>query len=338
MIVSPTASFTEIAKNIDDFVRSDFESFRDGWFHWLLFWTAIVAVGLLFELPEIIHDSVEAIRNLRHIPTPTSEIRPWMKLLVSVGWLLIVVGVMGEFVADSFVSNADGIVATFNENLLADAQRRTGIASERAASAFERATQTEREASQENERAAKALEAAEKARTEAEGFQLKIAQANERAAEANRTAESERLARLQLEKELQPRRLTGNQKEKLRSLVSGDPQQIMFGWCLTGSDDCQDLVNDIGDAFNKAGWKTVFGSSTRNRRGIQVGFVKGSDERLAAHWVAIIRNAISEVGLASEQTWFDPDDRTLVGGFQKNVLYVIVGQKPAIKTTDDNSQ
>jgi len=84
--------------------------------------------------------------------------------------------------------------------------------------------------------------------------------------------------------------------------------------------------------------ETFFGASTRNRRGIQVGFVKGSDDRLAAHWVPIIRNALSEVGLASEQTWFDPGDRTLVGGFEKNILYMIVGQKLAIKTTDDKSQ
>ena len=51
------------------------------------------------------------------------------------------------------------------------------------------------------------------------------------------------------------------------------------------SDDCLDFVNDIGDVFNKAGWKTVFAASTRSKRGISVGFMKGSDERLAAHWV-----------------------------------------------------
>jgi hypothetical protein len=108
----------------------------------------------------------------------------------------------------------------------------------------------------------------------------------------------------------------------------------MFGWCMTGSDDCQDFVNDIGGAFNKAGWKTTFGASTQNKRGIRVGFAKGSDERLVGHWVPKIRNALRDAGLASEQEWFDPDDHTLVGGFQKNTLYLIVGQKPAIKTSD----
>jgi len=258
-MVIPTFATLLTMPSLDDLVRSDFESFRNSCFGWLLFSTGVVAFGLLFELPEIWHDSVSAIRSLRKQPQAKTEIPPWVRLLVSVGWLLIVVGVVGEFVADSFVSRADGIIQTFDETLLADAQRKTSLAGERAAKAFERAAQTEREASQENERAANALEAAEKARQEAEGFQLQIAQANERVAEANRTAESEKLARVELEKQLQPRRLTVKQKDKLRSLLSSDPQQIMFGWCMTGSDDCADLVNDIGDAFNKAGWKHFSG-------------------------------------------------------------------------------
>ena len=106
----------------------------------------------------------------------------------------------------------------------------------------------------------------------------------------------------------------------------------MFGFCETGSDDCQDFVYDIGDAFSKAKWKTLFGASLRNRRGIQVGFMKGSDEALVAHWVPRIRDALSEIGFTSEKEWFDPNDKWLVGGFEKNVLYVIIGQKPAIRS------
>src|SRR5579863_6713027 len=136
-----------IPKGLDDLVRSEFEAFRDGWFNWLLFWTAVVAVGLLFELPEIWHDTVDAIRALVGKPKGP-EIAPWMKLLVSVGWLLIVVGVSGEFVADSLVSKADGIVQTFDEILIADAQRQTELAKIRAGGAYERAAQNEKEAAQ----------------------------------------------------------------------------------------------------------------------------------------------------------------------------------------------
>jgi hypothetical protein len=213
------------------------------------------------------------------------------------GALLVTVGVAGEFVIEYKQNGAE--------------------------SDFSRASAAARD-----ELNAKAAEAG----ATAKNFEAQITAAQRDAAGSKKEAESERLARVQLQKELEPRRLRGTQKEKLRALLSDDPQQIMFGWCITGSDDCQDFVNDIGDAFNKAGWKTTFGASTQNKRGIWVGFMKGSDELSAAHWVPKIRNALGNVGLSGEQTWFDPTDRTLVGGFQKNVLYLIVGQKPAIKT------
>ena len=327
MIVPPTASFTEIAKNIDDLVRADFESFRDSWFNWLLFWTAVVAVGLLFEMPEIIHDSAEVIRDLFHSAKSTSRIAPWMKLLVSAGWLLIVVGVMGEFVADSFVSKADGMVTAFDETLLADTQRRTGLASERSASAFERAAQTEREASQENERAAKALQAAETARKEAEGFQLQIAQANGRAAEATERAEAERLARIELLKELQPRRLSGEQKKQLADILRDDPQPIFIGWCMNGA-DCMDFANDIGDALKQAKWTPTFAARFSSTYGVQVGFSKDSEPSLVARWTEKLRSAFSKIGVDCKIVSFDPADKTIPGGFERNVLYLTIENKP----------
>lgn len=132
-----------IPRGLDDLVRSEFEAFRNGWFNCLLFWTAVVAVGLLFDLPEVWHETVGALGKPRR-----SEIAGWMKLLASVGWLLIILGVSGEFVADSFVSKADGIVQTFDEILIADAQRQTEVAKIRAGNAYERVAQTEKEAAQ----------------------------------------------------------------------------------------------------------------------------------------------------------------------------------------------
>jgi hypothetical protein len=261
MIVPPTASFAEIAKNIDDLVRSDFESFRNIWFNRLLISTGIVAVGLLFELPEIWHESVSAVVP-RH--TQIHEIAPWMKLLVSVGWLLIVIGVVGEFVADSFVSKADGIVTTFNEALLADAQRKTGLANERAASAFERAAQTEREASQENERAAmaeqqaqeeneraaKALGAAETARKEAEGFQLQIAQANERASSAEQRANE---AELELARIKTPRSLI-HVPELISALEPFRGTEYVFVSVFQDEESIY-FLRAIDDVLQKAGWE-----------------------------------------------------------------------------------
>ncbi len=251
-----------VVKGLDNLVRSDFEAFRNIWFNRLLISTAVVALGLLFELPEIIHDSVEAIRKLRQSHKPTPQIRPWVKLFVSVGWLLIVVGVGGEFVADSFVSKADGIVQTFDETLIADAQRQTGLASERAARAFERAAKTEREASQENDRAAnaekqaqqenaraaKALEAAEMARKEAEGFQLQIAQANERAASAEQRANE---AELELARINTPRSLT-NEPTLIAALLPFKGTEYTLNVFM--DDESIQFTKVVARSLEAAGW------------------------------------------------------------------------------------
>jgi len=118
---------------IDDLIRSGFEAYRESWFNWLLVSTGLVVVGLLFEAPEIWHESVNAMMALLHSRRPERHASAWVKLAGTVGWILIVVGVSGEFVAESFVSRADGFVQKFDEILLAEAQTKAGSANERAA-------------------------------------------------------------------------------------------------------------------------------------------------------------------------------------------------------------
>lgn len=316
-------------------VRTHLKSLRDWNFDCLLVCTFIVAAGLLMELPEIVQDMCEIhgrrSRELKYWLTPSIDRREypkhdWVKKWAALGWVLIVLGVTGEGVFEAYVSKYDSALSNITDTVVAEAQKESANA-EATAKGFDA-------------RIAESDAKAKSAEATAKQFEAQIAGAQPDAAESKKEAESERLERVKLQKQLEPRRLTGEQKEKLRSLLSDVPQQIMFGWCMTGSDDCQDFVNDIGDAFNKAGWKTWFAASTEYKRGIRVGFMKGSDDKLVAHWVPKIRNALAEVGVSSEQTSFDPNDRTLVGGFQKNVLYLIVGQKPAIKaaTANDSNQ
>jgi hypothetical protein len=127
-----------------------------------------------------------------------------VKLLAFIGWVLIVGGVAGEYVADSFLSRADGYVQTFDEILLKEATRQSSSANAKSTMAYARAAETEKQAAQENSRAAEALESAEIARKNAEGFSLQIAQANERAANAEaRAAEAElELARIKTPRSL----------------------------------------------------------------------------------------------------------------------------------------
>jgi hypothetical protein len=55
------------------------------------------------------------------------------------------VGVAGEGIAESLVSRADGIVQTFNDILVGEAQKESGTAIGRAAMSFERAEKAENE-------------------------------------------------------------------------------------------------------------------------------------------------------------------------------------------------
>jgi len=132
----PPIPAPDTLKGIDDLIRSGFEAYRELWFSRFLISTGMVIVGLLFEAPEIKHETVKAVSELFHFCKPERPISAWTKLAGTVGWLLIIVGVTGELVAEGFHSRADGFVQKFDEILLADAQTKTGVAFERAAAAY----------------------------------------------------------------------------------------------------------------------------------------------------------------------------------------------------------
>jgi hypothetical protein len=125
-------------RSLDELVRSDFQSLRDSYFTWLLICTGIVVVGVVLEeLGEL-----EAIA------------KPWGKRLARIGWLLIIVGVIGEGVFEGFVSKADGLTQTFNDILLGDAQKEAAFAIERAANANRQAETARQETARVKARAA----------------------------------------------------------------------------------------------------------------------------------------------------------------------------------------
>lgn len=145
----PPIPTPDTLKGVDDFIRSSLEAFSGSWFDWLLIATGVVVIGLLFEAPEIWHETVQAIRGLFHSSESERRTPAWMKLAGTVGWVLIVVGVAGEFVAESFVSKADGLVRQFDEILLSEAQKEAGAAIERASANEKEAARLGKEAEDE---------------------------------------------------------------------------------------------------------------------------------------------------------------------------------------------
>jgi hypothetical protein len=293
-----------------DPVRLSLEAESAKWFCWLLISGAVVALGCVLEVWETYVSLVGWWRKRKDRPHEENE-TSWRIPLSALGLFFVIVGVIGETIFEGLVSNTDTAIRTHESEVLSSAETKAAAADQEAGDADERAGKFEKDAAQLKDEAA---------------------QANRRAAEANRTAENERLSRVKLQKELQPRRLTGRQKEELAAALGSEPQPIVIGFC--GFDgECIDFANDIGDGFKKAHWTPTFIVRTIPPSGIEVGFMKGSDPLLVKLWVDKVRLALATAGLSSEQTWFDLGDQTLAGGFQRNVLYVIVGPRPAPKAS-----
>lgn len=147
----PPIPIPDTLRGLDDLIRADLEAYRDFWFHQLLLATLLVVVGLVLEGPELWYEITSIIRQWCSMPkfsTPEKHAPNWVKLLAFIGWLLIVGGVAGEYVADSFLSKADGYVEQFDEILLKEATRQSSSANAKSAMAYARAAETERGAAQ----------------------------------------------------------------------------------------------------------------------------------------------------------------------------------------------
>jgi hypothetical protein len=132
---------------------------------------------------------------------------------------------------------------------------------------------------------------------------------------------------------MQPRRLTGAQKEKLTNLLQNEPKAI-FILTMGYDDETADLANDIGEALNKAGWKTFFSARFSFEHGIEVGTSRESDMAVLMPAIEELKSALSAVGLSSRTTMFDPNDQHLAGRFEKNVLCLVIDHKPVIKAPE----
>lgn len=260
MLLPPPILRPDALKSIDTLIRADFIAYRETCFNWLLAATGLVVAGLALEGPELWHEITSINRHWRfrrrfHFSLPEEHAPNWATLLAFVGWLLIVVGVAGEYVADSFVSRADGYVQTFDEILLTETQNRTALASERASAAYERASENEgetaatlRQAEQERADAAKSLAAAESATKEAKGYSLQIAQANERAANAEKRAAE---AELELARIKSPRSLT-HVPELIAALELFKGTEYRLN--VFQDDESIQFTKIVDDALNRAGW------------------------------------------------------------------------------------
>jgi hypothetical protein len=154
-----------------------------------------------------------------------------------------------------------------------------------------------------------------------------IARANAIAAEADRKAEEERVARLKLEKELAPRRLSGEQRERLVGELHqyGGSNVAIVSPLL--DPEATDFADDLEAAFRVAGWHTArIKNHMTADRGLAVGSV-GIAHRKA---VVAVRKALSSADVAHKETKVKLGDNTMAPSPEPNVVYLLVRHKPEV--------
>jgi len=147
-----------LLESLDDLCRSDLQDNRHCFWIWLLISTAVVALGVMLEGPELLRAAKEEINRFRFkhnakvifnpltgLPIVARHLR-WGMLLEVAGWLLIGVGVVGEFGFEIGVSNYDALIQSFDSAIIAEARIEAVEAEQKAADANDRAAKNEREA------------------------------------------------------------------------------------------------------------------------------------------------------------------------------------------------
>jgi hypothetical protein len=182
-----------------DSLRGDIESIRFRFFVLLLACTAIVAVGVVME------EVVEHLGNENHAWIVKPE---WHHMLARIGWVLVVIGVIGEGIFEGATSSVDNILQDFNNTLLAIATEQAGSASKSAKTARDEAKDAKASAGAAGMSAAKAQDKADVIGRKADELREKSVELAARLA-ATESAESAELKKeLELENSLAPRRIS----------------------------------------------------------------------------------------------------------------------------------
>lgn len=107
----------------DKATRLRLEGVRIHDFHLLLAMTALVAIGVVMEGPEIVHEARKAWDQCRGRKARHRSATPWITLIGAVGWLLVAVGVAGEGYWEVQVSHDDEAITSFDEQKLGVAEK-----------------------------------------------------------------------------------------------------------------------------------------------------------------------------------------------------------------------
>lgn len=177
-----------------DLVHKHLEKSVDSTHRFLGAWTLLVAIGLILEY-------APGVAKL--IGKKKLEEHPywWMRLYAFIGPILVTVGVAGELLVGGQFGLSEGRLRSVEDSTNAQLRKTAAEATERAANAEVQVT------------GAKGI--AESARATAKGFESRITEAKKESARLYKIAEDERLARVNLEKQIAPRSLDESDREAI---------------------------------------------------------------------------------------------------------------------------
>lgn len=309
----------ELDQKTLELARDQLKNLRDGNFHWLLGCTFAVGVGLLLELPEIIHDLCEIYgrktRELKFwlsLPMDRKEYphRDWVKKWSALGSVLIVIGVMGEGWFESQVSKYDSALSKMTDTVVAQASEESNKA-EVIASGFDAQIAA-------SDAKAKSAEAT------AKQFEAQIAEANKEATDA----------KLELAKFKAPRELDTKQRDRVTAKCKSFPR-TPFILLVNPDPESIHLLGVLEDILvSSCAWNLqkddVFGFAVPTPKGNSVRMVWGA---IGVHvlFSSEMNSTLGQTGrelanaLAAEGITAQAGINATA---EKNALYILIGQKP----------
>jgi hypothetical protein len=186
-----------LISELDDRIRIDFQRLDERFFSLVAISAIVVAIGCAMEGPELFHELWP-----EKFACFSGQ---WVKRVGLIGWFLVVLGVAAEGVFEIYDHHASGLLQTFDEVLLTEAQTNAGSAQLSALDAAAAAQKARKQSSDADTLAANAEKDIVSAKKHAAEAELRLADATERT--------------LRLEQQLSWRTVTLEQKEKLKELL-----------------------------------------------------------------------------------------------------------------------
>ena len=215
-LISLSLSFIIDSTSAPDPVRIALETESAMWFRDLLISGGVVAFGCLLELWETavsLRNWFRARRGLEVNENP----RSWGIPIAALGLLLVIGGVVAEVAYEGLSSSADARLRSHESDVLSAAETIAATADKKAADAEERAGKLEKEA-----------------------------------ARLNKEAEDEHMARVRLEAEIQPRRLSSEQVKGITDSLKPYAGKTVMVATYSQDVEAMVLAIQIEEALGKA--------------------------------------------------------------------------------------